>query len=238
MATMVAVSHDLKEFLADRVRIDRRRISVIHNGVGSLPSVAPNEADQCRRELGIPSGTQVIGVVGSLYPVKGHQFLLDALPSVVKRFPHIRLVVVGRGELEAELKARAQVLGLGEHVLFLGLREDVPRLLAIFDIFVLPSLSEGLSMAILEAMTSSKPVVTTRVGGNAELVEDGATGLLVEPRNPSALGQALEQLLADEGKATAMGRRGCEKALREFSVDRMARRYEDLYAAVSAGVSS
>lgn len=230
-ATVVAVSHDLKEFVAQEVGIARDRITVIHNGVNPLSPISQEDRDHCRVELGIPPCDQVIGAVGSLYSVKGHRFLFDAVPQVLRRFPDTTFLIIGRGELEVALKEQAERLGVANKVMFLGLRQDVPRLLAVMDIFALSSLSEGLSMAILEAMTAGKPIVATRVGGNPELVEEGRTGLLVESQSSQALAAALELLLGNRDAARQMGVCGREKARREYGVDGMVRQYVALYEA-------
>lgn len=230
-ATIVVVSHDLKEFVEQEVGIARDRIAVIHNGVNSVPPISQEDKDHCRRELGIRTCDQVIGAVGSLYSVKGHRFLLDAVPQVLKSFPNTTFLIIGRGELEVILKEQAERLGVANKVMFLGLRQDVPRLLAVMDIFVLSSLSEGLSMAILEAMMEGKPIVATRVGGNPELVEEGRTGLLVESQSGQALAAALELLLRNRDAARQMGVCGREKARREYGVDGMVRQYVALYEA-------
>lgn len=230
-ATVVAVSRDLKEFIAREVGITRDRITVVHNGVNPLSPISQEDRDHCRAELGIPPCDQVIGAVGSLYSVKGHRFLIDAVPQVLKRFPDTTFLIVGRGELEVALKEQTERLGVANKVMFLGLRQDVPRLLAVMDIFALSSLSEGLSMAILEAMTAGKPIVATRVGGNPELVEEGRTGFLVESQSSQALVTALEILLGNRDTARQMGLCGREKAGREYGVEGMVREYVALYEA-------
>ena len=144
-------------------------------------------------------------VVGNLYPVKGHRYLLDAAPRILARCPSTVFVFAGRGDCEADLREQARHLGIATRVRFLGLRRDVPALLSTGDVFVQPSLSEGLSIAILEAMAAAKPVVTTRVGGNPELVADGETGLLVEPKDAGALAAAVIRVLTDAAEARRLG---------------------------------
>ncbi len=124
---------------------------------------SPRETHLSSSELGIQAGDRVLGAVGSLYPVKGHKFLLDAMPTVLQYFPNTVLIIAGRGQREVLLKNEVKRLRFEEKVRFLGMRQDIPRLLALMDVFVFPSLSEGLSMALLEAMAAGKPVVATRV---------------------------------------------------------------------------
>jgi glycosyltransferase involved in cell wall biosynthesis len=183
-----------------------------------------------RAELGILDGEQVVTVVGSLYPVKGHRYLLEAAPQVLARCPSTVFLFAGRGDCEVELRAQARGLGIADRVRFLGLRDDVPALLAIADVFVQPSLSEGLSIAILEAMAAAKPIVTTRVGGNPELVADSETGLLVEPANASALAAAVTRILTDGRQARRLGDNGRERVRARFSTANMVTDYEAIYA--------
>lgn len=226
---LVAVSEDLKRFVVNKVGIPDARVRVIHNGVAPSGAVSDEETDRCRAELGIGTGDLVIGTVGSLYPVKGHQYLLDAMPAVFRSYPNAVLLLVGRGDLEVSLKEQARRVGIEERVRFLGMRQDVPRLLSVMNVFVLPSLSEGLSVALLEAMASGKPVVATRVGGSPELVEHGQTGFLVQPEDVRDLAANLMKLLSDPGMMRQFGQQGAERVRQHFSMAAVASRYRDLY---------
>ncbi|MCS6305653.1 MAG: glycosyltransferase family 4 protein [Nitrospira sp.] len=228
-ATLVAVSEDLKRFVVERIGIPADRIKVIYNGVTPSPPVNDAEVERCRVELGIQAGDIVLGSVGSLYPVKGHTFLLDAMQAVLERFPNTVLIIAGRGELEVPLKDQAKSLGIEQNIRLLGMRQDIPRLLALMDVFVLPSLSEGLSMALLEAMAAGKPVVATRVGGNPELVQQGHAGLLVPSQDAGGLADALIVLLGDPITLRRFGEAGAERVRKDFSTDHMAEQYRRLY---------
>lgn len=230
-AVMVAVSEDVKRFVVGSTGVAPRRVRVVHNGIG-LPAPVSNEARaRVRAELGIHEGEQVVTVVGNLYPVKGHRYLLEAAPQVLALCPSTVFLFAGRGDCEAELRGQAKSLGIEARVRFLGLRQDVPALLAIGDVFVQPSLSEGLSIAILESMAAAKPVVTTRVGGNPELVADGVNGLLVEPADARALAAAVTRVLMDAEEARRFGDNGLERVRSRFSIGAMVREYEAIYAA-------
>ncbi len=237
-ATLVAVSEDLKQFVTEKVGIQNGRIRVIYNGVTPGPPVSDAEVERCRSELGIQAGDRVLGTVGSLYLVKGHTFLLDAMPAVLQRFPNTVLIIAGRGELEVPLKDQAKRLGIEEKVRFLGMRQDIPRLLALMDVFVLPSLSEGLSMALLEAMAAEKPVVATQVGGNPELVEEGKTGMIVTAEDAEELAAALMKMLEEPTLMHFFGRTGAVRVQRKFSTHRMVEQYADLYSAHSASLNT
>jgi glycosyltransferase involved in cell wall biosynthesis len=228
--TMVAVSQDLKRFVCDKVGVAEKRVEVIYNGVPSAQTVTDEEVRKCKAEIGISGRYPVLGVVGSLYPVKGHRFLLEAMPEILKRWSNAVLLVIGRGELEVALKEQAGQLAIGAHIHFLGMRQDVPRLLSVLDAFVLPSLSEGLSLALLEAMASGKPVVATRVGGNPELIDHGRTGFLVQPEDARDLAANLVKLLSDPGMMQEFGRQAAVRVRQHFSMGHTVDRYRALYA--------
>jgi glycosyltransferase involved in cell wall biosynthesis len=227
---IVAVSQDLKQFICDRVGVQEQRVEVIYNGVAPAQMITDEEVQTCKAELGVSGRYPVLGVVGSLYPVKGHRFLLEAMPEILRRWPKAQLLIIGRGELEVVLKEQVEQLAVGANVQFLGMRQDVPRLLSMLDVFVLPSLSEGLSLALLEAMASGKPVVATRVGGNPELVDHGKTGFLVQPEDAKDLAANLLKLLSDPGMMQQFGRQAAERVSQHFSMKQMVDRYRDLYA--------
>ena len=229
--TMVAVSQDLKRFNCDKVCVAQNRVEVIYNGVAPAQTVTDEEVQKCKAELGISGCYPLLGVVGSLYPVKGHRFLLEAMPEILRRWPKAVLLVIGRGELEVALKELVEQLAIVANVHFLGMRQDVPRLLSLLDACVLPSLSEGLSLALLEAMASGKPVVATRVGGNPELIDHGRTGFLVQPEDAKDLAANLVKLLSDPGMMQEFGRQGVDRVRQHFSMGRMVDGYRDLYVA-------
>jgi glycosyltransferase involved in cell wall biosynthesis len=194
--------------------------------VRSIPNLVP--------DLGpvrpVPHDGVVLGAVGRLDPQKGFDVLLEALVAL----PGVRLVLVGEGRSRSDLQARARVLGVAGRVTFAGWSEDVRSHLAGFDVVVLPSRSEGFPLTIVEAMLAGLPVVATRVGSVAEAVRDGETGLLVGKDDPRALAAALRRLVDDRGLRHRMGACAREVAARHFTVQRMARAYEDLYAELLA----
>ena len=228
-ARMVAVSRDLKNFLTESTGVLPARLRVVYNGTDSFPDIGPDEQIELRHEIGLNGEDQVVGAVGSLYPVKGHRHLIDAVPASIQACPRTKFIIIGRGDQETQLKNQAKELGIDRYVHFLGLRQDIPRLLSIMDVFVLPSLSEGLSVATLEAMASGKPVVATRVGGNPELVVEGETGFLVPSEDNRALAEGIVTLLLDSARARSMGRKGQERVQQLFRMDTMIDNYERLY---------
>jgi glycosyltransferase involved in cell wall biosynthesis len=230
LATMVAVSEDVKRFLVEVTGAAAQRIRVVRNGIGVAAPVSRDQLRVQRSALGLAPTERVVGVVGSLYGVKGHRYLLEAGPRILATAPSTKFVIVGRGELEPELRAHATRLGLQDRVHFLGFREDARELLPMFDVFALPSLSEGLSIALLEAMAAGCPVVATNVGGNSELVSDGETGLLVPAADAPSLASAIGRLLNDEVEARRLGDNARCRVTVRFAAERMVGEYQAIYA--------
>lgn len=221
---LIAVSESLRSLTAQTIGIPPERITVIYNGV-DLDKFTQSERN------GKKSVTPHVGCVGTLRSVKGHRYLIEAIAAVREEIPHVHLSLVGDGPERGELDALRQRLGLNGCVSLLGMRDDVNALLRQFDVFVLPSLSEGISNALLEAMAAGLPVVATNVGGNPEVVQHGVTGLLVPPQDSRALADALLQLLSDPDARQAMGRKGRERVEAHFSLSVMAQRYGEIYEA-------
>jgi glycosyltransferase involved in cell wall biosynthesis len=173
----------------------------------------------------------VIGTVARLVPVKGLEYLLDAAPAIFGESPGARLLMVGDGELRQALEARAQTLGIADRVHFAGFRADAPAVLAGMDVFVLPSLNEGMGRVLVMAMALGKPIVATRVGGVPELLDGGKAGLLVPPADPSALAEAVLSLLRDSDLARRIAEAGRSRAPRysaKAMVDALAKLYREI----------
>jgi glycosyltransferase involved in cell wall biosynthesis len=226
---LVTVSKQLASQFSEEIGVPGERIHTIYNGIPIEEFQRPNDMDRLRSEIGVAEGAPVIGMVGSLYPVKGYRYFIEAMETVKRRFPGAVFLVCGEGHLQDDLERFAAERGLNGHIKFLGFRNDVPALLQLMDVFVLSSLSEGLSLSILEAMAAGKPTVVTDVGGNRESVVDGETGFLVPPRNPEALAEKVCLLLRDRTLAERFGRNGRERIISFFSRERMVRDYEQLY---------
>lgn len=228
-SAMVAVSYDLKRFLAQRVAIPASSIRVVHNGIDLSRYAIYEGKHVVRTELGIRADQHVIGTVGNLFAVKGQIYLLRACQEVARAFPSFVLLVAGEGEQLSILEKEASDLGIADNVKFMGFRDDIPSLLQAVDVFVLPSLSEGLPLSILEALSLQKPVVATNVGGIPEIVEDGTTGYLVPPRNPEALAEKILLLLRHPEIAANVGQAGRKKVEKDFGLEKMVREYQSLY---------
>ena len=180
-------------------------------------------------EFGISPAHSIVGNVARLVPQKGHDYLIEAAGIISSKFEDVTFVVVGDGELRDDLSATVAHAGLADRFVFTGERADVPRLLSIFDIFVMPSLFEGLCMAVLEAFAAGLPVVATSVGGIPSTVSGGETGILVTPRDVNALADAILWMLEHPNERSEMGMRGKRRAEARFNVTTMLERTETIY---------
>ena len=230
----VPLSQELEDYLRNQVGVVEAKIHPICNGVDveSFRSLEPRE-----REVVLPPGFAgpdnfLVGTVGRLEAIKDQLTLVRAFGEMCARRPEdnrLRLLLVGDGSLQAEIEALATSEGIRDRVWLAGSREDVVPLLSAMDVFVLPSLAEGISNTILEAMACGLPVVATRVGGNAELVVDGETGLLVPRADPQAMAEALLRYLDDDSLRSRHGTAARQRAVENFSIDGMVRNYQDIY---------
>ena len=239
----VAVSQDLEQWLKSMVMIAPKKVSQIYNGVDTQVFQAPTQKGRDVFPKGFASSEQVvIGTVGRLQQVKDHATLIRGLASLIKRDPAMadkfRLMIVGDGPLKMELEQLIRESHLTDMVWMPGARTDIPRLLQGMDIFVLPSEAEGISNTILEAMASGLPVIATRVGGNAELVVEGETGLLVPAKDPRALGLALMTYLQDRRMMQSHGEAGRKRVETEFSMQAMVEHYLQVYDGALGNPSS
>ncbi len=196
------------------------KIRTILNGVDVSRFLGVNRA-AARRELGFKPDEIILGSVGRLATQKGFEYMIDALPAILAAQPGVRLVLSGEGELEVALRERAQDRGVAEQVTFLGFRRDVPALLAAFDVFVHPSLWEGLSISLMEAMVAGCPIVCSRIPGNVEMIRHGETGRFAAPAVPASLAAEVCILLADLDRAADLGIAARHDGLARFSVERM-----------------
>lgn len=206
------------------------KVVTIPNGIDThqLDPEAYSRAD-ARAEWSLTDDETAIGVIGHLSsPVKGQaDFLRAAAQLGASR--RVRIFIIGDGALRPALEAQARASGIEDRVVFTGVRADVPHLLAMLDLVVLPSHTEGLSNALLESMAMARPVIATAVGGNVDVVRDGVTGLLVPPRDPAALAAAMMRLLSDPAEARRLGAEARRSVTQNFDIHTMVSRYECLY---------
>ncbi len=218
---IIAVSTAVKEFTIDFFPfVHERKFDIIYNSVDPTRFLGESDVASLRTELGLREDQVVIGFVGRFSEQKGVSYLLEAAEAMSTTHPSAVFVLVGDGELRADMENRSRSIGLN-NVIFAGFQRDIPKFLHMFDIFVLPSLWEGLPVAVLEAMAANLPVVATRVSGTPEAVLDGITGYLVAPRNVLELRARLSSLVEHPADRLRMGRAGRERVCTIFSSDTM-----------------
>jgi glycosyltransferase involved in cell wall biosynthesis len=232
MDHLIAVSRAIVRKLEDEGRVGAP-ISLIYNGVDLARYSEQAACPTLLREYDIPADAPIVGVVARLEPEKGHPTLLEAWPAVRTAVPDARLLIVGEGSQRELLEVQAASLGLldgaAPAVVFTGRRDDVPAVTAALDVAVLPSYREAQGLSILEAMALSRPVVASAVGGIPEMIDDGRTGLLVPPKDATALAGALTRLLRDPAEAERLGRAGHDLVHERFCVEQMVRAVETIY---------
>jgi len=226
---ITAVSPKVKRDLIYYEKINPEKIQMIWNGIETLAPPVQRQPEQVRRDLGISMTAPVIGVCCRLMAQKGVRYLLEAAPAILRDHPEAVFLIVGDGDLRPRLQELAGILGIEKQVVFTGFRSDVYDLIGTFDVYVLPSLFEGTPLGLLEAMLLSRAVVVTKVGSNAEIVEDDASGKLVDAGQPYLLSDAITILLSNATMRERMGRKARERVLALFSLDRMINEYEVLY---------
>jgi glycosyltransferase involved in cell wall biosynthesis len=225
---IIAISQKIKEVLV-RGGVIENKIAVIPSGIDTKKFDGVDEAGSLYEEFKIPQGSLVIGTVAHLADHKGHAYLLKAIPQVLKELPNCFFLFIGEGELKGFLKARCRKLGINDKVFFTGFREDIPEILSILDLFVLPSHLEGLCTSLMDAMYMGVPVVATNAGGIPEVVEDGKSGILVPPKDPRALAEAIINLLKDEDKRRRFSADGKQRIIEKFTASQMVDKVEQVY---------
>lgn len=228
----VAVSRAAGKRLADSGLVPPHKLHVLPNGIRAhaFRECDPQARAQLATSLGLASDTQLIGFVGRLNWAKDLETMVKAFALVHARRDDVALVLVGEGDARGTVEAAIAQAGVGDRVFLLGDRSDVPELLPAFSMFAMSSVSEGYSIALLEACACALPIVATRVGGNGEIVTDGVNGLVVPPREPGALAAAMDSLLDDPRRAAQMGRAGRAWLLSNATFEVMASRYLGVYA--------
>jgi sugar transferase (PEP-CTERM/EpsH1 system associated) len=231
----VALSRDLHDWLRDEIRVSEARLTTIYNGVDTDRFTPQNAHRDMMPPSFAPPGAVVIGTLGRLEPVKNQLALVRAFARVLALRPQLRatlrLAVIGGGEQQAEVEAAIASANLGDLVWLPGFRNDTPQLYRALDIFALPSLREGISNTLLEAMASGRPVIATRVGGNPEIVPEGIAGQLVAP-DPEELAAAILNYVENPALMRAHGAGGRAHVLRSFSLEAMVRNYDRVYGSL------
>ena len=233
----VAVSENLVDFLERAEGLPRHKTVVIRNGIDAGALHGARGREEARRRFGLPDGVPVLGTVGRLAAQKGQMDLIEALPAIAARHPRARLLIAGEGPERAALEERIRGLGLQDRAALLGHVDAVPAFLSALDLFVLPSLWEGLPLALLEAMATGLPVVASAAVGITEAIDHGAEGLLFEPRDREALARAVLEVLDDPGRAARLGAAARRRVLERHTLAAVAARMDALYRRVLGGAA-
>jgi glycosyltransferase involved in cell wall biosynthesis len=227
---VITISPQVNEYLTRENLFPAEHIVPIYSAPDSERFHPGLDGAPVREELGIPSYSPVIGMVGRYAPEKGHKHLIDAAAIVVKEIPQVRFVLVGKGRSEPAIRAQIKELGLEKNIILTGFRTDVPNVVACFNIFTLtPTSGESLGTSILEGFLEEKPVVATDVGGVCESVRDGETGFLVPPADPEQLADRYLRLIHNPDMREKMGKAGRKLALEEFSIKTLTDKTEKVY---------
>lgn len=229
---LIAVSTEVRDELLDRGIGRRGQFEVVPLGLDLSGFLAVDEpSGVLRKELAIPPGAPLVGIVGRLVSVKDHATLLAAMAQA----PGVHLAVIGDGDLRSALEVQARALGLADRVHFTGWSPDVPAALSDLDAVVLASKNEGTPVSLIEASAASRPVVATAVGGVPSVVEDGVTGRLVAPGDPAALATAIREVLENPERAAHMGRAGRERVRNRFGAERLLADMRRIYDGLREG---
>jgi|WetSurMetagenome_2_1015567.scaffolds.fasta_scaffold00012_133 glycosyltransferase involved in cell wall biosynthesis len=226
---LVGVSYSTSQDLIKYEKISPKKVTTVLNGIDISCFDISIDTEAKKRELGIPGTGPVIGISARLTRAKGINFLLKAIPGIARYYPNVTVVIVGKGEAEDELRQEAQDLGIGNNVLFIGPRLDIPEIMKVFDLCVLPSLREGLPTVLLEAMAAGCPIVATKVGGNATAVIHGENGSLVEAGNSDALMKEIIRLLGNRQVMNKYSQKGLDIVRARFTAEAMTSQYQKLY---------
>ncbi len=227
----IAVSDHLKDNYLISAGFDQKKTERIYNGVDWSDYSAEFDRDTKRESLGYSTDDRIVGIVANLRPAKGYEYFIDAAARIAKVLPNARFLVVGheKEKIKVRLVEQLDELEISDRFQFLGFREDVPELIRCFDLFMLSSVTEGLSIATIEAMGAGVPVLVTASGGPEEIVKDGVTGYIVPIRDPEALASRAVELLTDVDRARTMAEKAKEAARSRFGIHEMIESYQKLY---------
>jgi glycosyltransferase involved in cell wall biosynthesis len=228
---VIAVSQPVKEHLIKDFGVPEGNIALIYNGIEAarFKNQEPNFRSEMKKSLGL-ADYPVVGILGRLSDVKGHSYLIEAMQKVLDKTPQARLVIVGEGKMKKKLVSLSRRLGVEKSILFIPSVKETGDILSIMDVFVMPSLKEGLGLALMEAMAAGLAVVGSDVGGIKDLVRHGINGLLVKPADACDLACAISGLLEDSGKRSLLGREAQVFIGKNFTRAKMIAETEKVYA--------
>jgi glycosyltransferase involved in cell wall biosynthesis len=226
---VVTISEGIREVLLSE-GVPSERLSVISSAVDSSLYDRPCDRTWFCKEFGFDSGDRVVGTIAQLIPRKGHRYLIEAAPAILKTFPHTRFLFLGRGPLKEEIKGLCRAQGVQDRFQFAGFRDDLPRLLSCLDVVVHPATLEGLGVSLLQAAAAGVPIIGTRVGGIPEIVCHGVNGYLVDPGDSEGIALWVLKLLENPEECKRLGQAGQEIVHSRFSIERMVAGYLRIYA--------
>lgn len=226
----IAISEQVKEHLISEFKAGEDNVRLVYNGVDmeKVKLKAPLNRSEVKIRLGLKDAP-VVGIIARLSDVKGHQYLIRAMKKVLEKFPGVQLLIVGEGKMEKELLGLVKELKINESVIFIPRYFDIAELYYIMDVFVMPSLKEGLGLGLMEAMAGSKAVIGSAVGGIKNLIRDRDNGLLVAPQDVDGLSSAILELLNNPAAAAIMGNNARVFINQNFSLEKMIKQTEQVY---------
>jgi len=226
---IIVVSNAVKKFCINEIGISEDRLQLIYNGIDiDIIKNSLSYSPTLKEQMSL-NNHFIIGCIGRFEEVKGHRYLLQAVAETMKNYSRIKVLLVGSGSLKSNLKKMANELGISEATIFLDKRRDIVQILDSIDLYVMPSLQEGLSITLLEALAMGKPVIATAVGGNPEVIVDGESGLLIPAKDYRALSGAIISLLNNRQKAKQLGLKAMERVSKEFDIKKAVQKIESLY---------
>lgn len=217
---IITISNGIKDVLVNE-GVPAEKISCVRSAVDAERYSQPGDRKWFLKEFDLPGDARTCAVVAQLIERKGHRYLIEAIPEILRNCSEAYFLFFGKGPMEAKLKLQCRESGISDHVIFAGFRDDLERILPCLDLLVHPALMEGLGVSLLQAAAAGVPIVGTRVGGIPEVVRDGVNGYLIEPGSIGAVTDAVVRLLTSPDSARAMGRRGREMVRENFSVGKM-----------------
>lgn len=226
---IIAVTEETKQNLIRFEKIASKKIQVVHNGISGIEVRTKSQNTLTRKELGLTEFQFIIGTVVRLEIQKGLIYLIRAFPQILQEFPHSCLLITGQGSQYEKLRLETMALGIEKNVRLTGPKLEICQIFNILDIYVLPSVWEGLPMSLLEAMSCQRPIVAAKVGGIPQAITDGESGILVPPASSNSLSMAICALLRDSSLRTRLARGAKQRFEREFTVARMIQAHQNIY---------
>ncbi|MDD5005170.1 MAG: glycosyltransferase family 4 protein [Candidatus Omnitrophica bacterium] len=228
---VIAISRPVKEHLIRDLKVSEENISLIHNGVdlAKFREHTLEEINYFKKEIGIPDGSFVVGTAARFSTVKGLEYFIKALPAVLKENKQVIFLLLGYGEEEYRLRQIAKDLQVDNRVIFFRPTKDTYEYLCVLDVFVMPSIQEGLGLSILEAQAQRIPVIASDVGGIPDIIDNSLTGILVEPKDESALSNAIIELIKDNNLYSNIKNNAYDRIVKDFTVEQMVAKTEAVY---------